>query len=181
MENEIYILVMQETELEPDFDNNLLNIPGYNFESENNMFKKRVGVYINSSIKYERCTVLEGLNSHTIIIDLISKNKNKKRMINIYRSFNPNEETAKELFVRQLEILKNAFNNNTVILGDLNLDYKTRFDLTYQRKNYFELFEEHLGRFNLLQLVTFDTWSRLVGLNLRSSILDHIFFFYVWP
>ena len=44
MENEIYILVMQETELEPDFDNNLLNIPGYNFESENNTFKKRVGV-----------------------------------------------------------------------------------------------------------------------------------------
>ena len=55
MENKIEILVMQETEVEPDFYMDLLNIPGYGFESVNNRFKKRVGVYINNSIKYERC------------------------------------------------------------------------------------------------------------------------------
>ena len=71
--------------------------------------------------------------------------------------------------------MKNAFLHNAVILGDLNLDYNKRFDMSYQRKDYFELFEDYLGELNLLQLVTFDTWSRMVGLTLRSSLLDHIY------
>ena len=98
-----------------------------------------------------------------------------KRIINVYRSFNPNGETAKELFTRQLNLICTAFNDDTVIIGDFNLDYARRHDVTYDRKNYFELFEEKLGDLNLLQLVKFVTWSCLVGLVLRSSILDHIY------
>ena len=60
-------------------------------------------------------------------------------------------------------------------MGDLNLDYKKRSDVNYQRKDYFELFEEKLGDLNLLQLVNFDTWSRMVGATLRASMLDHIY------
>ena len=40
MENNIDILVMQEIEIEPNFNCELLSIPGYRFESENNYVKK---------------------------------------------------------------------------------------------------------------------------------------------
>ena len=118
---------------------------------------------------------MEGLDSHITIFDIQNGKKNNKRLINIYRSFNPNGESAKELFIRQLSVIKNAFNNETVIMGDLNLDYNKKCDVGYQRRDYFDLFEEKLGEFNLLQLVNFDTWSRMVGSTLRSSILDHIY------
>ena len=67
--------------------------------------------------------------------------KEKKRIINIYRSFNPTGETAKDLFTKQLNVIKNAFNTNTVIMGDFNIDFKKKFDVNYQRKDYFELFD----------------------------------------
>ena len=60
-------------------------------------------------------------------------------------------------------------------MGDLNLDYNKKHDFTYQRANFFELFEEILGELNLIRLVEFTTWSRLVGLSIRSSVLDHIY------
>ena len=101
-----------------------MNIPGYKFEYENNTFKRRVDIYIKDSIKYERRLALEDLNSHIIVVDLIDGERSKKRIINVYRSFNTRNESAKDLFARQLVLLKNSFINNTVILGDLNLDYK---------------------------------------------------------
>ena len=83
--------------------------------------------------------------------------------------------SARDLFTRQLDLIKLAFNSSTVLMGDFNLDYNKRFDVNYQRENLFELFENKLGDLNLLQLVNFDTWSHLVGLVLRSSLLDHIY------
>ena len=173
--NDIDILLMQEIEIERDFNCELMNIPGYIFESEKNDYKKRVGMYIKNSIKYVRCMDLEDENAHLMVIDVENRKKNKKRVINIYRSFNPNGETAKELFTRQLFLINAAFNDDTVIMGDFNLDFARRHDVSYERKNYFELFEEKLGDLNLIQMVKFVTWSRLIGLVLRSSILDHIY------
>ena len=174
IEKDIDVLVMQEVELEKDFDCNLLNIPGYRFESENNNFKKRIGVYIRDSIKYKWCAILEGHNSHIVVMDLVKGKKNKKIIINIYRSFNPNGESAKDLYVRKISLIKNALNNDTVIMGDFNIDYNRWFDMNYQKRDYFEMLEEKLGELHLMQLVTFDTWSSLVGLVLRSYLLDHI-------
>ena len=42
LENEIDILLMQETEIEKDFDCELLNIPGYCFEFEANDTKEEL-------------------------------------------------------------------------------------------------------------------------------------------
>ena len=39
----------------------------------------------------------------------------------------------------------------------------------------FEDFDNALSVFNLVQVVDFVTWSRLVGVTLRSSTLDHIY------
>ena len=38
----------------------------------------------------------------------------------------------------------------------------------------FDDFDDLLSMFNLVQVVNFVTWSRMVGLTLRLSILDHI-------
>ena len=48
--NKIDILALQETELEPSLDLNLVNIAGYKFESEINEYKQRVGFYIKNII-----------------------------------------------------------------------------------------------------------------------------------
>ena len=55
------------------------------------------------------------------------------------------------------------------------MDYNRRFDVDYCNSNLFDDFELHLDALNLLQLVNFDTWSRMVGSNLRSSCLDHVY------
>ena len=54
VEHEIDILSMQEIELERELDCKLMDISGYKFESETNDHKKRVGIYIKNSVKYER-------------------------------------------------------------------------------------------------------------------------------
>ena len=57
-------IMMQETEIEKDFNYELLNIPGYSFECETNDVKRRVGTYIKNTIKYKRCYELEGENKN---------------------------------------------------------------------------------------------------------------------
>ena len=76
---------MQETEIEKDFNVDLLNITGYKCECENNLGKRRVGFYLKNSIKYERKIDLEGVNFHLKIIDIDIRNGNKIRIFNIYK------------------------------------------------------------------------------------------------
>ena len=83
--------------------------------------------------------------------------------------------TQKDLFTRQCDRICTAFNPQTVIMGDFNLDFNRRHDLNYQYYHLFELYDEKMSRFNLLQLVNTDTWFRTVGNINRSSLLDHIY------
>ena len=46
IENKIDILCFQEAEIESDFNNDLLNIPGYCLELERNTMKARTGIYM---------------------------------------------------------------------------------------------------------------------------------------
>ena len=62
-----------------------------------------------------------------------------------------------------------------ILIGDFNLDYGKIYDDNYNNKNLFQDFEDILSSFNLIQLVKFETWSRMVGTERRSSILDHIY------
>ena len=57
----------------------------------------------------------------------------------------------------------------------INLDNAKVYDDNYCNKNLFSDFNDVLSEFNLIQLVNFETWSRLVGSVRRSSILDHIY------
>ena len=69
-------------------------------ETENTNHNKRVGMYIRNNIKYERCSLLEEQDNNLVMIDVILENASR-RIVNIYRSFNPPGITAKDLFIRQ--------------------------------------------------------------------------------
>ena len=110
-----------------------------------------------------------------IIVDIQTENNKITRILNIYRSFNPENETAKELFIRQTDLISRALKPGSVLLGDLNLDYNKKEDVHYCYSRLFDIFEEKLSNLGLIQLVNFDTWYRIVGTNVRSSCLDHIY------
>ena len=53
-EESIDILCLQETELEVNLDHNLLSLPDFNYESEQNDRQARVGCYVKSNVVYNR-------------------------------------------------------------------------------------------------------------------------------
>jgi exonuclease III len=82
----IDVLCLQESDLDYNLDHDLMRFPGFNYESEKNDHRSRVGVYIKSTVKCVRQNDVEGLNSHIIIINILAE---KYRIINVYQSFNP--------------------------------------------------------------------------------------------
>ena len=58
-ENDIDVLLMQETEVERDLNCNLLRIPGFVLQLEDNCDKKRVDIYLKNNLKFIRRTDLE--------------------------------------------------------------------------------------------------------------------------
>ena len=165
---------MQEVDLLGNYPTELLSFSGYNLETETNDLKIRVGVYVNERIKYRRRSDLEGTNSHIVILD-IEGHKNL-RIISIYRTFKPQENiTAREKFNYQLNLIKIDLTPESILLGDFNIDDAKRFEVNYTNRNLFCDFEEKLSNFGLFQHINFATWSRLIGGDLKSSILDHIY------
>ena len=172
--NNIGILCLQEVEVKSGFHPTLLNIKNYNLELEINSVKARTGIYVRDNKDYTRLFHLEGVDAHLLILDV--KDCAFNRIINVYRSFNPQGNiNARNKFKYQLEIIKNAMCDKCILLGDFNLDYSKVFDVNYSHKLLFEDFEESLANLELIQLVNFVTWSRMVGPILRSSIQDHIY------
>ena len=82
---------------------------------------------------------------------------------------------AKDLFIRQCDCIKVAFNAYTIVMGNFNLDYSKRHDITYSNAELFALFDERVEDLNLIQLVIFKTWTRMVGSVVRSSTLNYIY------
>ena len=175
VENEIDILCLQEVEIRKNVASKDLNIRGFNLELENNSEKSRTCIYVSNKIKYRRRPDLEGINSNIVIIDIDCKSK-VSRVINLYRSFNPQDNvSARDKFKYQLQLIKEARTQGCVILGDFNLDYSRVNDVNYANRFMFDDLESILYQLELIQIVNFVTWSRLVGQVLRSSILDHIY------
>ena len=82
--------------------------------------------------------------------------KEQLRIINIYRSFNPqNNLSPRDKFKYQIQLTKTAMTSNTVLLGDFNLDYKIIYDGSYANKNMFSDFVDELSIFNLVQVIKF--------------------------
>jgi endonuclease/exonuclease/phosphatase family metal-dependent hydrolase len=174
IDEKIDILCLQETELEINVDQNLMSFNGFFYESENNNVRSRVGCYVNTNLSYIRRLELEGQNSHLVILDIMGPSP--LRIINMYRCFKPqNNISAMEFFKHQVELIHSAYNDNTIILGDINLDWAKKGQRNYQFQNYFEYMDEKFSDRELMQLVDFPTWSRTVNGVLKESILDHIY------
>ena len=174
IDENIDILCMQETEIEINIDCSLLSFPSYKYESEINTTKSRVGCYVNSNLSYARRTDLEGFNSHLVILDIFGPRE--MRIINVYRTFNPqNNTSALDFFKYQIELIKASFTDNSIILGDFNLDWSKKGLNSYQFNHYFDYMDENLSDLNIVQMVEFPTWSRAVNGTHRESILDHIY------
>ena len=173
-EMDIDICCMQEVDIPNDFPNELMSFQNYQIEVENNNRKARVAILLKSTVKYVRRANLEGSNSNLLVIDIL--HGSTTRIINLYRSFAPQDNIGqREKFRYQLELIKNAMTQNTIILGDFNIDDGRRYDVNYAYKNYFNDLDEAFSNFGLIQLIEFETWSRLVAGTLKSSILDHVY------
>ena len=136
--------------------------------------KSRVATYIKDNINYNRRPELEGKNSNLLIIDI--EQEPRFRIINIYRSFNPQGGMhQKEKFRYQLQLIKNAINTKTMIVGDFNVDDGKRLDVDYAYSNYFNDIDETFSEFGFIQMIDFVTWSRVVNNVLKSSVLDHLY------
>ena len=170
----IDICCMQEVDIPRDYPNELLSFPGYNIEVETNETKSRVATYIKDNIKYIVNKNLEGTNSNLQIIDI--DQTPKLRIINIYRSFNPQGGvTQREKFKYQLQLIKEAMTENIIIIGDFNIDDGKRLDTNYACYNYFNDVDEIFAEYNLMQLIDFATWSRVVNNVIKESTLDHLY------
>ena len=135
--NDIDILSLQETELDPNITPEILHIRGYNVEVEENEKKIRVAVYLKNKIQYKRRKDLEMKNHHTIILDV-----GRTRIINIYRTFKPQDNLSpRENFKSQLRQINDATNVSTFILGDFNLNEQKRFKVDYVQRQLFEDFD----------------------------------------
>ena len=91
-EKNIDICLLQEVEIEKDFDANLLTSRDHKIEVETNCVKARTAVIIKDNIEYTRKHDIEEDNMGIIIIDLTGNAK--FRIVNVYRSFNPNNNMS---------------------------------------------------------------------------------------
>ena len=94
--NSIDICALQETEILNGFPERILDCDNYTLELESNDVKKRAGFYIRNDVKYTRRKDLELNNTHIVIIDV--QCEKKLRLINIYRSFRPQDMTSPTSF-----------------------------------------------------------------------------------
>ena len=65
--------------------------------------------------------------------------------------------------------------NETLIMGDFNIDFNKRYAVDYVHRCLFDDFDVALSNFGLEQLIDFVTWSRLVNNVYKSSLLDHVY------
>ena len=172
--NNVKICCLQETEIDVNFPEAELSCKNFNLELEENSSKRRVGIYLNTTINYVRRKDLELPDHHIVVIDIITDKK--FRIINLYRSFRPQGGLSPdELFKSQLGVLKNALSPNCLILGDFNLDAGMEFRLDYPRKATFNYLTDFVNQNNLSQLVNFPTWSRTINGIKKESLLDHVY------
>ena len=72
-ENNLDVCCVQETEIDKNFNEELLTFPGYSLEVEKNGIKRRVAIYVRNTLNYRRRVELEGTNRHLVIVDVLGR------------------------------------------------------------------------------------------------------------
>ena len=61
-----------------------------------------------------------------------------------------------------------------VAIGTFNLDENQKINTQYSYHRYYDLLQNRFNELNLIQLIKFNTWGRLVGNVWKESCLDHL-------
>ena len=133
------------------------------------MKKESWYLYLNGTT-YMRRHDLEDKNMHVVIIDDVSSKK--IRIINVYCSLRPpGNQSPEAFFLKQLLLMKKAISSDCYLVGDLNLEAKMENRPDYNRKNLLDKMLALMLEENMIQIVNFDTWSRVVNGLKKSSML----------
>ena len=136
--------------------------------------KEITGIYIRADMKYNRRKDLEKDNMHIVIVDLACSLQ--IRIINVYRSFRPQNGLTPDNFLKgQLDLIKAALCCNCYVLGDFNLDFKMSGRNDYDRKIPLLLLNDFAMNNSLVQIVNFETWTRTIKAVKKESTLDHVY------
>jgi exonuclease III len=176
-ENDIDILCIQEAEVKVEDNVNLLQIQGFSLEIEktSTTFSRRTIMYIKNHISYERMSHLEKEDAHVICVKL---QKYNICLASVYRTYKLTHKAShKEAIEEQIGILGALLDTgaDTLIVGDFNLDYRKRNDVSYHLRHLYEEWITFEQEHQLLQMVDFATWQRTNGNQIISSILDHVY------
>jgi hypothetical protein len=68
-----------------------------------------------------------------------------------------------------------AYKNNTILLGDMNLDWNKKNLISYPFNMYCDYLENKMNELDFVQLVNFPTWSTMVNGTIRESTIDHVY------
>ena len=177
-EEKIDICLFQEVEILKNYPMNILSSKDFKLEIEKATVKARCAIAIKNNVDYTRRNDLEDVDLNMCVIDL--NGPNNYRIINFYRPFNPpNNFSQLEHFAMQMNKIDKLFDNlngkQIIIAGDFNLDDSMRFSTEYRNKQLFEIQNVVVEKYNLSQIITFHTWSRVVNNNLKESTLDHFY------
>jgi len=177
IKEEIDILCLQETEIEDGFDMNILNINGYELETDLVNNTTRTAIYIKTTMNYERLQT-QGLNRNIIILKITQQNMPHLFISAIYRPWKNIDGLSQDnAFSGQVEEMKRLIPRNCecMVLGDFNINYEKRNNRNMVNRNLNQILNIMVENHLLEQVVRFDTWSRSVNGQFRSSILDHVY------
>ena len=174
----IDLCLFQEAKIEKDLNVNLLSSKNYCLEVECVSNKARCAVAIKNNLSYTRRTDLEDSDLGIMVIDI--NDTTNYCIVNLYRQFNPpNNLSQVEHFSLQINKIKDAIatlnGRKIVIAGDFNLDDTKQNAIEYRYKNLFEIQNASFDELNLIQIIEFPTWQRIINNVLKESVLDHVY------
>lgn len=166
----IDVCCLQETELTIN-QVQFMQIHNYVLLTEISSKTIRTAIYIKKSVKFTRRSDLEKEDRHIMVVDL-----EDFRLISLYRAFKNNlQEGAKTFFEEQLKLVEGNLKEQTLVLGDFNVDYNKIFSENYHQRREADLLLEWKTNNHLIQLVEFPTWRRIIQSKLVESCLDHCY------
>ena len=62
----------------------------------------------------------------------------------------------------------------SITMGDFNLDENKKNNTNYSHSRYFDLLQDKFNELSMIQLIKFNTWSKIIRGVFKNSILDHI-------
>jgi len=159
------LLLLNETELTENHDQQFLKITGYDLITPMNRTTTRIAGYIKSNLDYEICQSNQRLETISVKISNL-------KILGVYRGFKiPHHGN----FTENMIDLVAEVNNHDVILGDFNLDSNKKGLSSYRFSNINNLWQNEIDAKGFTQINYENTWTRTVNGQIQESCLDHIY------